>query len=178
MSIFDIFRKKERTTNTDTKTINSELPVEAKPVDKPEGVKNEIPAKKTAAAKKSPNKSKTTKSKNISTSKKSKAQQKPLTPAEAKAAATARGEPWVEVISIELDPDNVGQGAFEIDWNEFFVSKLIKAGYQGKTDQDIVDNWFQTVCRNIALETWEQYEADPTTRINRRNLGGGRTEVS
>ena len=93
--------------------------------------------------------------------------------------ATERGEPWVEILSMELNSDDPGQGAFELDWNDKFVANLVRAGYQGKTDQDIVDNWFQTVCRNVALETYEQYQADPTNRKNnRRDLGDGRTEVS
>ena len=49
-------------------------------------------------------------------------------------------------------------------------------------DADIVDRWFQTVCRNIALEIYEQQQADPTNRdlriIRSRDIGNGRTEVS
>jgi hypothetical protein len=98
-----------------------------------------------------------------------------------KAEATKRGEPYVNILSIDLDPENVGQGAFELDWNEQFITKLLRAGYQGKTDADIVDRWFQDVCRNVVLETFEQYEANnprPTSGIKKTNLGGGRTEVS
>ena len=32
--------------------------------------------------------------------------------------ATERGEPWVEVLSMEIDKDNPGQGSFELDWND------------------------------------------------------------
>lgn len=97
-----------------------------------------------------------------------------------KAIATTAGEPWVEVISMDIDPNDPGNGSFELDWNDIFVARLIKAGYQGKTDQDIVDNWFQTVCRNVVLETYEQEQADPEVRRNknRRDLGNGRTEIS
>jgi hypothetical protein len=49
-------------------------------------------------------------------------------------------------------------------------------------DTDIIDRWFQTVARNIALEVYEQSQADPTNRdlraVNTRDLGNGRTEVS
>jgi hypothetical protein len=63
---------------------------------------------------------------------------------------------------------------------------LIRAGYKQKdvdTDQVVVDRWFQTVCRNIALEVYEQEIADPEKRndiriIQQRDLGNGRTEVS
>ena len=93
--------------------------------------------------------------------------------------ATERGEPWVEILSMELNPEDPGQGAFELDWNDKFVANLVRAGYQGKTDQDIVDNWFQTICRNVVLETYEQEQADPEKRkSNRRDLGNGRTEIS
>ena len=97
-----------------------------------------------------------------------------------KELATAASEPWVEIISMEVDPENVSNGAFELDWNDFFVARLIKAGYQGKTDQDIVDNWFRSVCQNVVLEIYEQEQADPEVRSknNRRDLGNGRTEVS
>jgi hypothetical protein len=93
--------------------------------------------------------------------------------------ATEHGEPWVEVLSMEIDKDNPGQGAFELDWNDKFVANLIRAGYQGKTDQDIVDNWFRTVCQNVVLENYEQEQADPDNRPNnRKDLGNGRTEIS
>jgi hypothetical protein len=111
---------------------------------------------------------------------KSEPKPKKLSPKE---AATAKGEPWVEIVSMDLDPADPGNGAFELDWNDKFVANLIRNGYQGKTDQDIVDNWFKTVCRNVVLETWEQDQADPEKRQQqeynkRRDLGNGRTEVS
>jgi hypothetical protein len=96
-----------------------------------------------------------------------------------KELATDAGEPWVEVLSIDIDKDNPGAGAFELDWNDKFVANLIRAGYQGKTDQDLVDNWFRSVCQNVVLENYEQEQADPDNRpSNRRDLGNGRTEIS
>lgn len=103
----------------------------------------------------------------------------------AKDIATDRGEPWVNVIQVELDPDNIGAGAFELDWNDKFLTKLIRAGYQKESNEKdtvIVDRWFQDVCRNIVMENFEQWEAgqtDPEMRtIIRRDLGNGKTEVS
>ena len=64
---------------------------------------------------------------------------------------------------------------------------LVKSGYKQRdddTDQIIVDRWFQVVCRNIALEIYEQQQADPEKRtdsiriIQQRDIGNGRTEVS
>lgn len=104
----------------------------------------------------------------------------------AKELATEAKEPYVNVVSVELDPDDVGNGAFELDWNDVFVARLVKAGFQMKkedTDADIVDRWFQTVCKNIIAENYEQWEVnqpiDARPRmIDRRDLGDGRTEVS
>ena len=103
----------------------------------------------------------------------------------AKEKATAAGEPYVNILSMDLDPNDVNNGAFELDWNEKFILNLIRAGYKQKdsdTDTVLVDRWFQTVCRNIALEVYEQQQADPTNRdlrvVRTKNLGDGRTEVS
>jgi hypothetical protein len=103
----------------------------------------------------------------------------------AKEKATQAGEPYVNIIGMEVDPNNINDGAFELDWNEIFIAKLVKAGYMKKkedTDQDIVDRWFQSVCRNVALEMYEQKAADLTNRdvrqVSTRDLGDGRTEIS
>ena len=102
----------------------------------------------------------------------------------AKDLANERGEPYVNIISMDVDPENLQSGAFELDWNEKFVANLIRAGYQMNpkdTDSDIVDRWFTAVCRNVVLETYEQYEAMNPERdrvVKTRDIGGGRSEVS
>lgn len=99
-------------------------------------------------------------------------------PKSEKDIATENKEPYVNIVSVEIDPSNPGQGAFELDWNEFFVAKLVRAGYEGKDDEQIVDQWFQDVCRNVVLETYEQYAANNPNRVNKRDLGNGRVEIS
>ena len=99
-------------------------------------------------------------------------------PKSEKDIATENKEPYVNIVSVEIDPSNPGQGAFELDWNEFFVTKLVRAGYEGKDDEQIVDQWFQDVCRNVVLETYEQYAANNPNRVNKRDLGNGRVEIS
>ena len=101
-----------------------------------------------------------------------------------KELANERGEPYVAILSMEIDPENMQSGAFELDWNDKFVANLVRAGYQmtpKDSDADIVDRWFTAVCRNIVLETHEQYEAMNPERdrvVKTRNLGDGRSEVS
>jgi hypothetical protein len=100
-----------------------------------------------------------------------------------KELATEAGEPYVSVLRMDVDPANLHQGAFELDWNDIFVARLVKAGYMMKptdTDADIVDRWFQNVCRHVVMETWEQEQAIKQSGIyvQTKPLGNGRSEVS
>ena len=93
--------------------------------------------------------------------------------------ATEREEPYVAILSMEVDPDNIHQGAFELDWNDKFVANLMRAGYQmdpKDTDSDIVDRWFQTLCRTVGNEQGLDITGAGYVQINRRN--DGKTEVS
>jgi hypothetical protein len=86
------------------------------------------------------------------------------------------------VLSVDIDKTNLGNGSFELDWNDTFIKELRAAGYPGKTDEDVVDMWFRNVCRNVLAETFEQDEAqkgpDNVRYINRKTGSDGRTEVS
>lgn len=103
-----------------------------------------------------------------------------------KELATDAGEPYISIISVELDPNDIGNGSFELDWNDIFVAKLVKAGYMQRkddTDDQIVDRWFQSICRNILNENYEQWEANQPVdarprRVDRNDIGNGRTEIS
>lgn len=103
-----------------------------------------------------------------------------------KEKATQAGEPYIAILKVDVDPADINNGSFDLDWNDKFVLNLVKQGYKIRpddTDAQIVDRWFQTVCRNIALEVYEQEQADPSKRndirvIQQRDIGNGRTEVS
>jgi len=115
-----------------------------------------------------------------------KAEPKPKKVAEKteKEIATEKGEAYVNILSMDVDPENISTGAFELDWNEKFVADLVRHGYmmnKNDTDADIVDRWFTAVCRNVVLETWEQEQAMNPERdrvVKSRNIGDGRSEVS
>ena len=105
-----------------------------------------------------------------------------------KEKATAAGEPYVNIVRMEVDPNDINSGHVELDFNDKFVLNLIRAGYKMKetdTDNDIVDRWWTNLCRATVLETFEQEMADPDKRVPgdvrnvvSRDLGNGRTEVS
>jgi len=93
--------------------------------------------------------------------------------------ANKKDEPYVAILGMEVDQENLHQGSFELDWNDKFVSNLVRAGYQGESDADIVDQWFQTVCRHIVMETYDQYDAmNHESYVHTRDLGNGRKEIS
>lgn len=106
----------------------------------------------------------------------------------AKETATLNNEPYVNILKMDVDPEDINSGSFELDWNDKFILNLVKAGYKIRdddTDSVIADRWFQTVCRNVALELYEQQQADPENRykadmrvVKNKDLGDGRTEVS
>ncbi len=106
-----------------------------------------------------------------------------------KEKANTEGLPYVNILKMEIDPYDINSGAFELDYNDKFVLNLIRAGYKMRDDDSdtiIVDRWFQTVCRNVALELYEQQQADPENRaqatdmrvVRAKDIGEGRTEVS
>lgn len=109
---------------------------------------------------------------------------KELTPKE---SATQNNEPYIAITNIDINPNDINTGELTFDWNDKFILNLVRAGYKIKdtdTEWDMVNRWYQTLCRNIALEIYEQYEADPNNRnndmriVSRKDIGNGRSEVS
>jgi hypothetical protein len=69
-----------------------------------------------------------------------------------KKVAGIRNEPYVNVLNMGIDPQNVVQGYFELDWNDEFIKMLQSAGLTGKNDEEIVNKWFNGVCRTVLLQ--------------------------
>jgi|TARA_B100001939_G_C16788180_1_gene550117 hypothetical protein len=99
---------------------------------------------------------------------------------DAKAKATKEKKPYIEVLETKLDPKNPRNGFFELDWNEYFVKDLRLAGYQGDSEEEIVDAWFKELCGNIAKEQGVATPESPMGAgfINTKNIGDGKSEVS
>jgi hypothetical protein len=94
-----------------------------------------------------------------------------------KEQATKKGEPWVAVLDTQVNPENIRNGFFELDWNNEFIERLLDAGYKGETNEEIVDAWFRTIVTQMLAE-----EGVDTERgmgyINVNPLDEGRSEVS
>ena len=72
--------------------------------------------------------------------------------AKEKEEASAKGEPWVAVLDTQINPENIKNGFFELDWNNEFIEELLDAGYKGETNEEIVDGWFKTIEMQILGE--------------------------
>lgn len=96
-----------------------------------------------------------------------------------KAYHTRKKEPWVNVIDVKVNEENVRNGFFELDWNEYFISQLVQAGYGVDNDpeEEIVDRWFRDIVYNMLEE-----EGQDTNRgagyINVVPISKGKSEVS
>lgn len=68
--------------------------------------------------------------------------------------ATKLKEPWVAVLNTHVNKDNVRNGFFELDWNEYFVLQLRQEGYgvEGDKEEEIVDRWFRELCANVVVD--------------------------
>lgn len=103
--------------------------------------------------------------------------------------ATHKNEPWVGVKSSSFNKDEGPGGlSFELDFNEQFVKMLSNEGYRGITDDQIVNEWFNDLCKSILSEEGleefiEEIQSNKTTKapgqfINRDDRGDGLEEYS
>ena len=68
--------------------------------------------------------------------------------------ATRKKLPYVTVLDVKVNKENVRNGFFELDWNEFFIKELIQAGYglEADPEEEIVDRWFRDIVYNMLDE--------------------------
>ena len=96
-----------------------------------------------------------------------------------KARATERGEPYVAVLDTKVNPENVRNGFFELDWNDLFIVQLKQAGYgfEGDPEEEIVDRWFRDLAGNMLAEAGQDPQKHTAGFINVSKLGGGKAVV-
>tara|TARA_B100000497_G_scaffold62732_1_gene71026 strand:- start:917 stop:1309 length:393 start_codon:yes stop_codon:yes gene_type:complete len=96
-----------------------------------------------------------------------------------KAYHTRKKEPWVNVIDVKVNEENVRNGFFELDWNKYFIAQLVQAGYGVENDpeEEIVDRWFRDIVYNM-LEEEGQSTDRSAGYINVVPLAKGKSEVS
>ena len=93
--------------------------------------------------------------------------------------ATRKNEPWVSVLDVQVNEEDIRNGFFELDWNDLFILQLRQAGYgeEGDLEEEIVDRWF----RDIVFGMLEQEGLDTQRNsgyINVVPISKGKSEVS
>jgi hypothetical protein len=94
-----------------------------------------------------------------------------------KEAATLKKEPYVAVLNTHINEDNIRNGFFELDWNEYFIVKLRESGYTGDSEEAVVDAWFKDLCRDVAMEESVNMSQRGVGYINVNSLGNGKAEI-
>ena len=69
-----------------------------------------------------------------------------------KQVAELKEQPFVTVLKMDVNPENAKAGYMELDWNDHFVKFLHDNGYTGKSDEDVVNKWFNDVCRTVLIQ--------------------------
>jgi hypothetical protein len=96
-----------------------------------------------------------------------------------KAAATKKKEPYITVLDTHINKDNIRNGFFELDWNEYFILELRRNGYgeEGDPEEEIVDRWFRDIVYGMLED--EGLDTDRGAGyINVTPIEKGRSEVS
>lgn len=96
-----------------------------------------------------------------------------------KSYATRKGEPWVSVLDVKINKDNIRNGFFELDWNDIFIKELIQNGYGVDNDpqEEVVDRWF----RDIIYQMLDEEGLDKSRNagyINVIPIAKGKSQVS
>jgi len=99
---------------------------------------------------------------------------------DAKAEATKNKKPYVTVLNVEMKDNNPRNGFFELDWNEYFIKELRVNGYNGDSEEEIVDAWFKELCGNVARDQGVASAENPMGAgyVNVKPLGDNKSEVS
>ncbi|MDA8842147.1 hypothetical protein N9N08_00545 [bacterium] len=100
-----------------------------------------------------------------------------------KALADLQDKPYVNVLQLDVNPENAKAGYMELDWNDHFVKFLHDNGYTGENDEAVVNKWFNDVCRTvlvqeIADQDYGLEEQTGTTDVIRTNRESGKDQTS
>lgn len=99
--------------------------------------------------------------------------------------ATAENKPYFKVIYGEYAANRNGDGqmTFELDWNSKFVEELSEAGWEGYSEDQIVNNWFEDACKQMfedenVQDDGHSFVQSSSKRIKKTDLGEGRQSIS
>lgn len=94
-----------------------------------------------------------------------------------KEEATKLGKAWVAVLDTQVNPADIKNGFFELDWNNQFIEELLDAGYAGESAEAIVDSWFKSIVVQMLEDDGEDIDRD-MGHIKIVPKADGKSEVS
>ena len=94
-----------------------------------------------------------------------------------KELANERKQPYIMVSDVKVNSDNVRNGFFELDWNDYFVLELREQGYTGESQEEIVDKWFQDLCRGVGADQGVDMDRRGSGYVNFNRIDDERSEV-
>jgi len=94
-----------------------------------------------------------------------------------KAVYSLGGRPWVDVVESKYEDGDKSDGfMFELDWNEAFIKMLRSEGYNGATDEAVVEQWFEDKALDnylgVLAEHMDEIGEDPEDAHAIRRTGG------
>tara|TARA_B100000085_G_C18402703_1_gene455322 strand:- start:184 stop:708 length:525 start_codon:yes stop_codon:yes gene_type:complete len=91
-----------------------------------------------------------------------------------KKVAELKEEPYVNVLKLDVNPENAKAGYMELDWNDHFVKFLHDNGYTGESDEAVVNKWFNDVCRTVLVQEMadQDYGLQPGENTDVIRTGG------
>lgn len=70
-----------------------------------------------------------------------------------KKIASLLNEPWVAIVDEGLDTGLGPSGFyFVFDWNDQWIAMLRDHGYEGVSEEELMEKWFTDVCRNEVVQ--------------------------
>ena len=98
-----------------------------------------------------------------------------------KKVAELKEQPYVNVLKLDVNPENAKAGYMELDWNDHFVKFLHSNGYTGESDEAVVNKWFNDVCRTVLVQEMQDQDyglQEGETDVIRSDGESGEDETS
>jgi hypothetical protein len=88
-----------------------------------------------------------------------------------KIVATLEEKPWIGIVDQGFEPEKGVNGVFfEFDWNSYWIDYLRLNGYAGHIEEEIVEQWFQDVCRATTTANLTNDDVEALPLAGRRDM--------
>jgi adenylate kinase family enzyme len=69
-----------------------------------------------------------------------------------KQLATINDEPYIAIVDVFVSPTSPQTTFFDFEWNDKHINNLREHGYEGVSDEEVNQRWFDDLCANAARE--------------------------